>query len=288
MKILILGCSGLIGSAFISYLDKKSNYTIFGLSKTKIYSNKSVLKFTPFDFYKNKSKLIYFINIINPDIIINCCGITKHNSEYSNYLKVIYINSYLPKFLEKICISSSIRFIQISTDCIFSGNRGNYTENDIPDANDLYGITKYRGEVGNSLTIRTSVIGPELFTRNGLFEWFLSQKRECIGYKNAFFSGLTTIELATILLKLIIPNSNLKGIYHISSNKISKFNLLKLISIIFNHKIDLIQNKTFNIDRSLNSDKFIKETGYKKKKFSLQLKEMKLFNSDPYNSGKFI
>ena len=126
----------------------------------------------------------------------------------------ISINSLLPYRLQRICADLGSRLIHFSTDCIFSGNKGFYSENEIPDPPDIYGKSKLLGELDfeNTLTIRKSVIGHELISRNGLLEWFLYQNKFIEGYKNVIFSGTTVLELAILIEKYIIPRNELKGI----------------------------------------------------------------------------
>ena len=182
----------------------------------------------------------------------------KQNLSDHNYLSTIYINSLLPHRIAKICSKFSIRLINFSTDCVFSGVRGNYTEDDIPDPIDFYGRTKLVGEVnyGNVLTIRTSFIGHQINSKYGLLEWFLTQKDNCKGFVNAIYSGLPTIEIAKILNDHIIFNKKLKGLYQISGNAINKYELLSLINKIYGLKLIIEKEHEVKIDRSLNSKKF--------------------------------
>jgi dTDP-4-dehydrorhamnose reductase len=185
--------------------------------------------------------------------------------------------------LAKLSNKYHFRLIHISTDCIFSGLKGNYAENDTPDATDLYGKTKLLGEINykNAVTIRTSVIGHEVSTTQGLLDWFLSQSGVVKGFEKAIFSGLTNIELAKIIYKTIIPNYNLKGIYHISGETISKYRLLLIIKKIYNMKnIVIISEKKKKINRSLNSNYFKNETGYKSPAWLKMIKEMHKYYYD--------
>lgn len=259
MKILVLGSNGMIGNTIFSYLSKVNGFEVYGSEKRKsIQKNILVLNTL------NQNDLKYFFHRNFFDVVINCIGITKHRSEieYPDY--VISLNSLLPWKLNNFSKKYNFRLIQISTDCVFSGKKGNYNENDISDASDIYGKSKSLGEIINEkkcVTIRTSTIGHEVIYKNGLLEWFLSQK-ECKGYANAIFSGFPTIVLAQIIHKYIIPNQNLFGLYHIGSNSISKYDLLKKINFLYKKKINLIFDDTVVINRSLNSEKFKLVTGY--------------------------
>ena len=158
----------------------------------------------------------------------------------------------------------NIRFIHISSDCVFSGSKGMYVESDLPDATDLYGRSKALGEVvnGNALTLRTSTIGHELHTKYGLLEWFLSQENECFGFSRAIFSGLPSVVFAEVIKDFVLPNPHLEGLYHISAEPINKYELLKLIASIYGKKIEIKQDREFTINRSLNHEKFKAATSY--------------------------
>lgn len=203
------------------------------------------------------------IKAANPDVIINCIGIIKQLSEAKDPIKSITINSLFPHVLARECMAKGIRLIHLSTDCVFSGKEGYYSEKDVPDAFDLYGRSKLLGELNEPgcLTLRTSIIGRELNSTNGLLEWFLSQQGKKIrGFTNTIFSGLTTNALSDIIAQVIVKYPELEGLYHLSSDPISKFNLLSLIKNRFELEIEIEPDETAIIDRSLDSSKFRRET----------------------------
>ena len=190
------------------------------------------------------------------------------------------INVKLPLLLDDLAKKRRFKVIQISSDCIFSGAKGDYKENDTDYASDIYGQTKRISEtiMKNSLIIRTSTIGHEFFYKNGLLEWFLSNEKECKGFKNAFFNGLTTLELSKILYKYFIKNSFYpKSVINIGSNKISKYDLLCKIGQVYNLKINIKEDNEFKINRTLNINKFIKLTDYKAKTWYKMLQENKYY-----------
>ncbi len=270
MKILILGVKGMLGHTLFYYFSKIKNYAVYATER----GTKDLNRFFPEMMLQ---KVIYNVNaddiqtvqktvkMIKPDVVINCIGIIKQLKEAKDPIISIKINSIFPHQLAEICTKYNYRMIHLSTDCIFSGKQGYYKEEDVADANDLYGRTKYLGEVDypNSITLRTSIIGHELSTKYGLVEWFLSQNDKVIGFTRAYFSGFPTIEIANILHKFIIPNEHISGVYNVSSNKISKYDLLRLIAVRYGKNIKIEADNNIEIDRSLDSKKFKEITGYK-------------------------
>ena len=215
------------------------------------------------------------IKKFKPKIIINCVGVIKQKINKIDEKNIFYVNSIFPHELYKISELAKAKLIHFSTDCVFNGKIGNYSENHAPDAHDVYGFSKRLGEINykNSITLRTSIIGHEIKGKYSLLEWFLNQKKNCEGYSKAYFSGLPTIEIFDFLEKHILKKK-ISGLYNLSSTKISKFNLLKLIASTYCKKIKIIKNKDFKIDRSLNSKKLKKTTSYKSPSWIKLIKKM--------------
>ena len=235
MRIIILGSNGLLGNTIIRYFFENFNYETYGFCRdsSKLgFLNKNDFKRIKIvkDIF-NTEDLKKKIEKIKPDVIINSIGITnKIKNQNSNFIqKIIHVNSLFPHQLQQLCLQLDIRLIHLSSDCVFSGDKGFYSEQDNPDPIDIYGKSKLLGELDyeNTITIRKSVIGHEISSKNGLLEWFLKQEGEVKGYKKAIFSGITVLELAKIIDMHIIPNQNLRGVYHVSGQSISKYNLLK-------------------------------------------------------------
>lgn len=284
-KILVLGITGMLGHVLFLFLSKHKEFKVYGTSSLrgkKIINNIDKFKnftnniyFTKKDIFKSS---ISIIEKIKPHYIINCIGIIKQSSNINLVNETLLINSIFPNFLGIISKSYNFRLIHISTDCVFDGCRGNYTEKDKPDAKDIYGISKFRGEIKDNtsvLTLRTSIIGPELKSHLSLFSWLLSQKNNISGYKNAYFSGLTTIEFSNIIKCIINEHSNLHGLYNVSSKKISKHELLTLINKIYDLKIIITPKNIPNINRSLNSRKFYNYTKIAVKSWNEMIKDQK-------------
>jgi dTDP-4-dehydrorhamnose reductase len=217
------------------------------------------------------------IDVVSPDIVVNCIGIVKQLPAAQDPLMSIAINALFPHQVAKICRENNIRMIHVSTDCVFSGNRGNYTEDNPSDAEDLYGRTKFLGEVtcGRCLTIRTSIIGRELMTAHGLVEWFLGQQGKTVpGYKNAIFSGMTTNALAGIIDELISAYPDLQGVLQVASRPISKYDLLVHINRVYDLQIEIVPEEMVVNNRSLDAGKFRKETKIKIPSWEYMIEEM--------------
>lgn len=203
---------------------------------------------------------------VRPDFVLNGIGIVKQRVQADDPIISISINSLFPHRLAQVCRESASRLVHFSTDCVFSGSKGNYSESDNPDPVDLYGRSKLLGEVGSSgvLTIRTSIIGREIEHRSGLLEWFLSRSGSRIsGYARTIYSGVTTNLLADIIRKVIVRNLPLDGIVHLSGPSISKFDLLVALDRAFGTKTRIDRDETHICDRSLDSDAFWSRIGDK-------------------------
>ena len=274
-KILILGSTGMLGHQLFNFL-KKKKYSVKGLCRNKKilhkYINKN--KFICLDLNK-LNELEKIITKYKPNFVINCAGVIKQKTNKFKEDNIYFINSYLPNYLSILAKKNKFKFIHISTDCVYDGNKGNYKEIDIPNAIDNYGLSKSLGEVSsiNCLTLRTSIIGHEIYQKNGLLEWFLKQKK-ILGYKNAFFSGVTTLELSKIIEKVL--KLNLKnGIYNVASKKISKYQLLLLINKIYAKDTVILPSRKLKIDRSLNGSLFKKMSKIKVSSWKKMIDEQK-------------
>lgn len=268
MKLLIVGTTGMIGSAMFRVLSQKPEWQVFGTVRSE-YAKRL---FSP----ENTARLIFNVDVerhdsltttitkIQPDVVINCAGLTKHKPSAEDPLRAIPINSLMPHRLAALCKLLGARLIHVSTDCVFSGNKGNYNEDDYTDARDVYGKAKALGELtySHTVTLRTSTIGHEIETRYGLLEWFLSQEQSCKGYSRAIFSGLPTVVFAEIVRDYVIPRPDLSGLYHVAADSISKFDLLTMIASVYGKQIEVTRDEKLVIDRSLNAERFRVATGY--------------------------
>lgn len=212
-----------------------------------------------------------------PTVVVNAVGVVKQLDSSKNAITTISINSLFPHKLAELCSKHDARLITISTDCVFSGGRGNYAESDRPDPEDMYGQSKLIGEVqtGNCLTIRTSIIGRQIQGAHALLEWFLKQQGGHIqGYKKAIFSGWTTLELSNIVSEIVADHKKLRGLVHVASEPISKFDLLSLIRDVYGLTIEIEAEQKFCCDRSLNSASFRSSTGMHPKSWKELVTEM--------------
>lgn len=280
-KILLLGATGMLGNAIITkFVRDWANFDIYGTVRTA--QSKELL---PQELH---SKLIDGVDALDlksvensfkmtkPDVAINCIGVIKQLDEANDSSIVTPINAIFPHQLSELCKKFGARLIHISTDCVFDGKKGNYTEENTPNAEDLYGKTKYFGEViqPNAITIRTSIIGHELKGNYGLVDWFLSQEGKVRGFTNAIYTGFPTVVMARIIAENVIPRPEINGLYHVSSSPISKYDLLKLVARAYNKNITIEPYDDFKCDRSLNSDRFRKDFSYTPPVWEDMIKEM--------------
>jgi dTDP-4-dehydrorhamnose reductase len=248
-KVLVIGIKGMAGHVLFKSLPQLGDYDLYGIARNFESTDKT--------FNLDVSNIEELQKIIdsNFDIIINCIGILNKDAE-DNPDKAIWFNSYFPHLLESLTKNTKTKVISISTDCVFSGKKGNYTESDVRDGEGFYAMSKAMGEIENEkdLTIRTSIIGPELNNNGiGLFHWFMQQKEGVNGYSQAFWSGITTIELAKVIHQAILQDIN--GLIIVAGkNKIDKYSLLKLFNKIFrNDALIVSENSKYKVDKSMKS-----------------------------------
>lgn len=203
---------------------------------------------------------------VRPDVVVNCIGITKQHPLAKDLISSITVNSLFPHRVAQLACDYGARFIQVSTDCVFSGRQGNYAEDDLADPPDSYGVSKLLGEVRgeNCMTIRTSMIGRELRSSRGLLEWFLAVRGESVpGFARAIFSGLTTQALSAVIVSVIVEHPQLTGLWNVAAAPISKFDLLTLVKQTYGLTIEIQRDESFVCDRSLNGERFQAATGIK-------------------------
>ena len=291
MRILIFGAKGMLGHKLVQRLE--SDHDVWGTIRGDF---DSVARFGIFHHERiienidaaSAGSVESAIDAVRPEVVINAVGIIKQLEEAKNVVRSLEINSIFPQRLAEFAARGDFRLITVSTDCVFDGATGNYSEEDTPNATDLYGRSKYLGEVTGpgALTIRTSIIGRELDSRHSLVEWVLSNRGKTIdGYVNAIYSGFPTIVFADIISFLIAEHKELSGLYHIASAPINKFELLKMIDRYYRADINVVASETLKIDRSLNADKFNKLTGFRPPEWEQMIMEMAA-DTTPYDTWK--
>ncbi len=266
MNILVLGATGMLGNAVFRILSDSVGVQVFGTIRSahaqRYFIPELALKLVVAENLEEHDTLEQLFDIVKPHVVVNCAALGRQSP--SAPMKSVSIYSLLPHRLSRLCRLRSARLIQISSDGVFSGSQGGYTEDDYPDATDVYGIAKLLGEVNepHAITLRTSIIGHQVQTKTGLLEWFLSQNNECQCYSRAIFSGLPTVVLAQLIRDVLLPRPDLHGIYHVASKAISKCDLLRLVAETYGKSIEIIPFDKHVIDRSLNADRFRAATGY--------------------------
>lgn len=269
MRVLVLGVTGMLGNAIFQRLSANPENEIVGTlrdnSDRRFFSSAANSRImSGIDVSNDHLVLSAFIRW-RPDVVINAIGVVKQLDDAKDPLVVLPLNALFPHRLERLCHLMGCRMIQLSSDCVFAGRSGGYRESDTSDAEDLYGKSKYIGEVHSRdhvITLRTSGIGHELESRNGLLEWFLAQEGAVRGYSRAIYSGLPSVELARIIDEYVLPRPELKGLYHVSAKPITKLTLLRLIAAEYQKKVEIIADESVVVDRSLDSHRFMKATGY--------------------------
>ncbi|GLR87680.1 dTDP-4-dehydrorhamnose reductase family protein [Bradyrhizobium iriomotense] len=267
-KVVVLGASGMLGAAVFRSFVASDRLEVIATVRDRTASrllSAPQARFVSLDVL-DEDAIVSLLDRERPEAVVNCIGLVKQLTSASDPLVALPINAIFPHRLVRLCALIGARLIHISTDCVFSGSKGNYTEDDVTDAHDVYGRSKLLGELlhyENAVTLRTSIIGRELYTAHSLLEWFLSQQGSVNGYAEAIFSGLPTPELANVIRDVVLPKNELAGLYHVSAAPISKFDLLHLLARQYGKAIDIRKDVTLKIDRSLNSEKFSKATGYR-------------------------
>lgn len=267
MRILILGGDGMLGHQLLGYLSR--------FHDVRVTMRQELSAYRPFGLFNEQNsyggvdvrvtdRLIQVLADFHPNAVINAVGVVKQRPDGLDPIPNLEINALLPHRLASICEAIRAHFIHVSTDCVFSGRDGNYKESDEADPIDVYGHSKLLGEVTGPgcLTLRTSIIGSELTRKTSLFEWFLSQKQSVKGFRNAIFSGVTTLELSRIMDNLVTNFPGKAGVYHVSSFPISKYDMLKLIKNKLKLTVDITPDDDFKCNRSLDSTHFRRDFNY--------------------------
>ena len=280
MRVLIIGGDGMLGHRLLRHLAPRHEvrvtlhqaldaYRSFGLfDRNNAYDGIDV---------RDPARVIEVCGGFRPQAVINAAGIVKQRMDSKDGTLSVEVNGMFPHLLARVCRSHGAQLVHMSTDCVFSGKKGNYSEKDRPDPDDTYGFSKLIGETDGrgTLTLRTSMIGPELLRKTGLVEWFLAQKGKTVhGWRRAIFSGFTTAELARLIEKLITMHPEAHGLYHASSAPISKLDLLTGLERRLRTGTTIMPDEAVRCDRSLDSSRFRAEFGYTPPSWDAMLDEL--------------
>ena len=279
MKILILGGDGMLGHQLVESLSSRHEVEATFRSEASMYGAISDYLPKRGHFGVNAldiSTLRKVIESTRPGAVVNAIGVIKQRSESSDVIMSLEVNALLPHRLATICADADARLVHISTDCVFSGRQGMYKEDDFADADDLYGRSKFLGELNdeNSVTLRTSMIGLELARKKSLVEWFLAQRGQIKGFRRGIFSGFTTLEIARIIECVLVQNTDTHGLFHVSSEPIDKYALLSGLRDRLQRDLVIIPDNEFACDRSLDSSRFQSEFSYAPPSWKSMLDEL--------------
>ena len=279
MRCLILGGDGMLGHQLMATLSARNEVRCTLRQDEAAYAQYGLFSADNAWFgvdARDQSRLEAIVGEWRPDVLVNAVGIVKQRSDSHDMIPSLEINALLPHRLAVLCKAAGARLIHVSTDCVFDGKDGGYTEESLSNAVDIYGKTKFLGEVHDDhcLTLRTSIIGFELSRKTSLLEWFLAQQGPVKGFTNAIFSGFSTVELSRIIDRMIHEHPKAHGLYHVSSEAIDKFTLLTLIRDRSGLTTEIIPDDDFHCDRSLDSSRFRREFGYTPPSWDEQISEL--------------
>lgn len=280
MRVLILGGDGMLGHRLLLHLRGRHEVRVTLRQEWSAYERHGI--FDPRDVYtgvdaRDRDRMVAVMSDFRPEAVVNAVGIVKQRGLAKEAIPSLEINALLPHRLAALCGVAGARLVHMSTDCVFSGRRGNYTEEDVSDAEDNYGRTKFLGEVDapGCVTLRTSIIGLELSRGESLIEWFLAQRGEVRGFTRAIYSGLSTAEMSRVIECVLVRHPELSGVWQVASEPISKYDLLvRLSEVLGRTDVQITLDDTVRIDRSLSPEAFGKVTGYQAPDWGTMLEEL--------------
>lgn len=278
--VLVLGATGMLGHRIVQRLS--GTRRVAGTIRSDHLDDASAR--APSDVQiitgvraNDMASVVAAIDTVKPAAVVNCIGVIKQLKEAKDPIPSIEINALFPHRIAALAAERGMRLIHFSTDCVFSGERGNYAEDDPADATDLYGRTKLLGEVSgnNCVTIRSSIIGHELREHKSLVDWFVSQEGGHIkGFANAHYTGLTTHAMSALVETILDEWPDLSGLWHVASDPINKYDLLQLIDHIYGLGITIDRDDAFHCDRRLVGTQFRKRTGWLPSPWPAMIEEM--------------
>lgn len=266
MRVLVLGATGLLGNTVFRVLAENPELDVYGTCRAEQDKSFFIAELAKRllaggDLLSNDA-LSRLFEEVRPNVVINCVGARR--MEPLDLAQSLAVYSVLPHRLAILCRSGGARLVQIGSDGVFSGKRGRYSEADLPDATDVYGTAKLLGEISapHAVTLRVSMLGPELRPGSGLLDWFLTREGSCRCYTRAIFSGLPTVEIGRVIRDFVIPKPEAHGVYHVAAAPISKYDLLTLVAKQYGKAVEILADESVVIDRSLNGERFRAATGY--------------------------
>ncbi len=280
MRVLIVGGNGMLGSQLLRSYTGRHEVMVTLRQRRDAYRGGSL--FRGDNSYENvdvrdAGRLGQVMAAFQPEVVVNAAGVVKQRDQAKEAVSCIEINSLVPHKLRDLCEKYGSRLIHISTDCVFSGTTGGYVESSQPDATDLYGRSKLLGEVSAApgITLRTSIIGPELDQKRSLIEWYLAQRGEIRGFTRAIYTGFTTLEMARIIERAMLQHPHLSGLWQVASEPIDKCSLLVMLGgFLGRTDISVKPDHDFYCDRSLIGAAFNQETGYSPPSWTTMLEEL--------------
>lgn len=291
MRALVLGAGGMLGHRV--WRELSEHMESFAAIRGRYRSYASLDWFDEdcviesIDVLRDED-LAHAFATARPEVVVNAVGIVKQRPDADDAVQTIGINALLPHKLAALCGRRGARLIHLGTDCVFSGGRGNYRESDTPDARDLYGRSKLLGEVDepDCVTLRTSMVGREIGSARGLVEWFLSERGKTVrGFTRARFSGLTTAELARVIRDVALRHPDLRGVWHVAGEQISKYDLLSLLNDALGLGTTITADDSFVCDRTLDAHRFMNATGYRPPPWADMVAELAA-DPTPYDDWK--
>jgi dTDP-4-dehydrorhamnose reductase len=280
VRILVLGGDGMLGSQLVRQLSARHDVAVTLRRDAGAYAD-ARLPLPEATFFgvdvRRPDAVAGVLADARPEAVVNAVGLVKQRPEGQSPLPALEINAVFPHRLAQLCRATGARMVHVSTDCVFSGRTGGYRESDEPDARDVYGLSKLLGEVddGAALVLRTSILGLELGSRRSLVEWFLASTGTVAGYRQAVYSGLTTLELARLIERLLCRHGQLAGLWHVAADPISKYDLLRrLAGALGRTDVEVVPDDSVACDRSMRADRLAEATGYRPPSWADMLTEL--------------
>jgi len=280
MRILILGGDGMLGHQLLRHFEGRYETRVTLRQDSTAYAGYGLFRkgnsYAGIDV-RSTERLIEVLSDFRPQAVVNAVGIVKQRGTVNESNASLEINALLPHRLAVLCRMIGAYLVHMSTDCVFTGTKGSYTEDEISDATDLYGRSKFFGEVNcqGCITLRTSIIGLELARKTSLIEWYLAQHGRIPGFDRALYTGFSTAEMARVVERVLVQHAGLSGVWHVASAPISKYALLTRLNQKLGRTDLLIErDETFVCDRSLDGSRFNRQTGYTPPSWDAMLDEL--------------